>query len=105
MLLDLERHIERSIFHQAKQGILRLGLSAEQIHRFGKYRFTYEQRGLHLLDALDRPAMVALGPIEEGDERACVNDGEHCAGQSPRDALGWLPDRQYLSRPRHGLAS
>lgn len=82
VFLQPKRHQKRAIPEQAEQGVLRHGISREQIDRFGQYRLTNEQRCIKFLDQIGGPTVVSFGPVKKSDQRSGINDGAHRA-QSP----------------------
>ena len=63
-----ERHFERAVFQEAPHGILGLGVTSQEIHRFGKHGLTWEEGSLQFLDVPDSPSMMAFCPVEKRDQ-------------------------------------
>ena len=79
MLLQSKRNGERTILEKAKQRILGLRKTREQIDRFGKHRLADKKRRVQRLDTRGSPKMMSFRSIEKRDERSSISDGLHRA--------------------------
>src|SRR5262245_38265012 len=98
MLLDPERDTKRTIVNELEDDVLCLRIAREQVHRLRQHRLANEERRLELLDALGNPIVMLLRPVEEGDERSGINDGDGHCGRSLRDAWDWWRGRGHRNR-------
>ena len=79
MLLQSKRHHDGAILEKPEQRILSPWETREQVGRFSEHRLADEQRGVKFLDACGNSEMRSFRSIEEGNQRACINDGLHRA--------------------------
>src|ERR1700739_8821 len=98
MLVDLERDAQRAVVDELQEGVLRLGVASEQVRRLGEHRFTDKQGRVEFLETFCNAAVVLFRPIEKGDQRPRINDGDGHCGRSPRDAWDSRPGQAHRNR-------
>ena len=86
MLVDPECQTKCAVRDESEQGVLRSGITREQIHRLGQHWFADEERCIKFVDAVRDPSVMLFRSIEKSDERSSVNDSGGHRGRSPRDA-------------------